>query len=105
MNQIISQLNQLAEDWKERFDVFKAVALSFSENGKGFICINDKPLDPAAGLEISNASITPKSICVHFTNDTTLLLEMHWPEEGVPFLVSACIGLTDHFEEQSDEEE
>ena len=77
----LAHLNQLADQWKSRFDIMPDVTLIFSaQNGE--LYLNDEVICPIGLVNIEGCSIQVESITIGLATNDYVLINIIWPAVG-----------------------
>ena len=91
MSVFYPEMNRLVDQWKEQFDTYDGIALSFSENASGQLCFNDQVLC-AADMELESATFDRSAIVYRFNDNRQIIVSINWPEDKPPYLRSVVFG-------------
>lgn len=88
---LLKHLNHVLSNWKEQFDVTNAVDIAFTQNDKGWLCLNDLALHQAETLTLEASDYDAESINFVFARDRTISISIVWPEDEPPRLHSVRV--------------
>lgn len=92
MNSLIASMNEVLQMWKALYDINSAVLLSFSEDSKGFICLNEKTLCINSDLVLLASHVDAEEITFYFDGDRSIVIAIEWPEDTLPYIQSVFFG-------------
>ena len=86
MTHMISQMNAVLSDWRERYDPFHQMSLSFQQTDRGEVSLEQYRVRLAPDLVLREARYDAKSILFAFDNNRNLEILLRWPEEETPYI-------------------
>ena len=92
MQNLLSQMNAILDDWRIQFDVLQELPLRLTVSGREALFLNETRLPWFSDLSLIRTTFDPETICFLFTDDRFLKIIIQRPEEDAPVVSAVFFG-------------